>query len=380
MLTCPSCGKSLKNGELICPVCGKDIELVSEFPVESLLDTKGTLGYEKKPDKTSSRYQKIIARNREKQEKRKQQRLVIFIAIVIMALTAGVVFGVRYYTKYRQSNDYNYQFSHARSSYTAGDKAAAYVYIRQALALNPDSEAANIFYAGILADDGRNEEAEKLYLAVIERNAGSTEAYQALLNLYEDEGRSSDMKKLILGGNDTIRKYFSSYIPEAPVILIPEGDYDELIDVAIRVSDNEKVYYTLDGSTPDRTSTLYTGSISLKEGRNEIRAIAYNDYGISGKVTIAVYNITLAAPEAAVISPKSGKYDAGTEITVTVPENCTAYYCFDGTPDDTCSRVTGAVKMQEGTHIFSVIVKNKAGKYSSVASETYVVGGTSQTQ
>ncbi len=374
-MTCPSCGKNLKQGQLICPKCGKDIELVSEFPVESLLESTENREKEKK-SQTSARYNKIIAQSRDNTLRKKQRKLITFITILLVILAIGLVIGVRYYTKYRQLNDYNYQFSHARASYDNGNKDEAYTYIRQALELDPNSEAANLFYANMLAKDGEENKAEELYLQLIKANSDDTDAYQALLELYESQSRPGDMKSLIKSGSSAIQKYFSSYIPKAPETSLEEGSYTAKQTVELKADSGETIYYTLDGTTPDSSSTVYKTGIELDEGRTELRAVAYNEYGISGDVTIAVYNITLARPDAAIIYPSSGKYDAGTKIVVTIPDGCTGFYTFDGTPDDTCEVVNGPIVMQEGTHIFSVIVKNEYGKYSSIASETYIVGNS----
>ena len=43
--------------------------------------------------------------------------------------------------------------------------------------------------------------------------------------------------------------------------------------------------------------------------------------------------IVLNAPKAPKVTPKSGDYNKKTEIKITVPDGCKAYYAFDSEPD-----------------------------------------------
>ncbi|MDO4477748.1 MAG: chitobiase/beta-hexosaminidase C-terminal domain-containing protein [Lachnospiraceae bacterium] len=373
-MTCPECGAVIADGEVICPLCHKEIELVSEYhSVETLIRNKNVLGRQKK-EKTSERYREIISQSRENTLKRKQNKLLVMISVFCVILVILLVFGVKYYTDIRNKNDFNYQYSHARTAFENGDVEGAWAFLNQALHLDSASVSARELYAAMLLKEGQSGEAEKLYKTLIKEDPTLIDDYQALLDIYEDQGRGEDMKALLMGSSDKIREFFHDYIPDAPVFDPAESDFDSPTKMTIKDMPDCTIYFTTDGTDPTRASDVYTGfPISLEEGRNEIRAMAVNSYDIDGDITIAVYNISLAQPDPAVITPESGYYPTGSTISVEVPEGCKAYYAFDETPDDACLPVVGEIVMPEGTHIFSVIVKNEYGKYSSVVSETYVV-------
>ena len=137
-----------------------------------------------------------------------------------------------------------------------------------------------------------------------------------------------------------------------------------------------KVYYTLDGSEPDKTNgTRYDsdyGIVLSEEGEYTLKYIAYNAKGIPSENKEEVYKIEFKAPDAPKITPDSGQYEKATKIRIAVPSGCTAYYAFDDTVTTESTRYTGPVEMPEGEHIFSAILVNKNGKISLTASETYV--------
>ena len=87
--------------------------------------------------------------------------------------------------------------------------------------------------------------------------------------------------------------------PETPVFSVAAGTYTEVQNVTITcATEGATIYYTTDGSTPDNTSTEYTGSaISLSErGTYTIKAIAIKD-AKSSAVAEAAYVINLPEDE-----------------------------------------------------------------------------------
>lgn len=73
---------------------------------------------------------------------------------------------------------------------------------------------------------------------------------------------------------------------EDPVFVdVPEGvilDANYMVTITCPTPD-ASIYYTLDGSEPDNTSNLYTGSFAISETTN-VKAIAYNVEGISSHI------------------------------------------------------------------------------------------------
>lgn len=73
-------------------------------------------------------------------------------------------------------------------------------------------------------------------------------------------------------GNDDIQAIVLEQV-ETPVISL-EGT--ETVSITCATEDAQ-IYYTLDGSTPDETSTLYTGAFDLEEGSWTVKAIAMKE-------------------------------------------------------------------------------------------------------
>lgn len=61
-----------------------------------------------------------------------------------------------------------------------------------------------------------------------------------------------------------------------PDVSIPGGLYDRPVSVSLSASNNASIYYTLDGSEPDRSSLLYTEPIEI-EKTTTLRACAVSD-------------------------------------------------------------------------------------------------------
>lgn len=85
---------------------------------------------------------------------------------------------------------------------------------------------------------------------------------------------------------------------EAPVFTPQQGTYMDKVSVSIAAAEGLKVYYTLDGSEPITTSTLYEAAFDLTE-TTTVMAIAVDAEGNASPVAKAMYTIkaTPVAPE-----------------------------------------------------------------------------------
>lgn len=103
-------------------------------------------------------------------------------------------------------------------------------------------------------------------------------------------------------------------LPEvsAPEISPEDGFIsDASVEVSISAEENTSVYYTLDGSTPDNTSSVYTDPFTL-DATTEVKAIAYLDT-IPSPVSAAEYEF---AVEVATIA-EANAGEAGTIYRIT---------------------------------------------------------------
>jgi len=108
---------------------------------------------------------------------------------------------------------------------------------------------------------------------------------------------------------------YDTTAPTTPVADPAAGDYMSDQSVTLASSDSlsgvDKIYYTTDGSTPDKTKTEYTGTPITVDKDMTIKAIAYDKAGNASDVLEAVYGI---APK---ISAEASSEVTSTSTTIT---------------------------------------------------------------
>lgn len=290
---------------------------------------------------------------------------------VIMAVL--VVIAALLYMRFKKLHDPVYLYSAAETAYSDGRLEDAEEAVNEELSLLPDDQEALKLKAAILKDEGRLDEAAALYERLIETSPEETAFWQSLLAIAEEKGDTEEMEAILGRMSDDMLAVFEGYLPSDPVIMTEEGTYSELISVELSGRETDRLVYTTDGSDPTENSQVYTAPIRLQEGRNEIRAAAFSEKGIRSRVITGIYEITLPLPDPPEILPESGSYEQGSVITVTLPADAVVYYSFDGVPTPDSAVYSGPVAMPEGSHIFSAIVVDQAGKTSAPSSQTYVV-------
>ena len=166
----------------------------------------------------------------------------------------------------------------------------------------------------------------------------------------------------------------SSSGPSKPVV--PDPDKPETVDNPIITiannivtltcnTENAVIHYTLDGTDPDASSTVYTEPFTLSDDTT-VKAIAIKDDKTSSIVT-KVYE----APEQIVVTEPEIIITENGEVTlVNSTDGATIYYTTDGTSPSTSSHVySEAFVIASGTTIKAIAVKNNA--QSLIVSKTY---------
>jgi len=81
--------------------------------------------------------------------------------------------------------------------------------------------------------------------------------------------------------------------PGTPEVLPTSGTYEKGEKVKVTVPEKCKAYYTLDGTTPSKTSTEYTGEFEMPEGNTIVSVVIINDHEQSSTVTKRNYVVNV---------------------------------------------------------------------------------------
>ncbi len=118
----------------------------------------------------------------------------------------------------------------------------------------------------------------------------------------------------------------------SPSFSIPEGKYSGEIELAIEnLNENATVYYTTDGSEPDKGSgKIYTNKLTINKS-TLIRAIAIDENNWSSIIMQAYYEICQNRAERVVFYPSANSYDSPQIISFeTETPGASIYYSLNG--------------------------------------------------
>ena len=97
----------------------------------------------------------------------------------------------------------------------------------------------------------------------------------------------------ILGGKITLNFTVTKSMIASPTMEPDSGDYYEAEYIYIYGPEGADIYYTYDGSTPSKNSSIYTGPIQMKRGNFVLNAIAIDQSGVQSEVASYVYNLVI---------------------------------------------------------------------------------------
>lgn len=375
-MKCRNCGAEYEEGNLFCPKCGKEIQWVPEYnTLETLIRQKELQEQEKKKKEMEAQKERERLQKKAEQErkKKKKKRMILAgtTATGVIAVGAGLFFVYQ-----TQLHSFDFQMAQAETKFSNKVYSEALKYVERALALNPESAEANILEAKIYLKEGNEEAALSILLSVTESHPDSTNAYGELLRLYEKNEEYEKIRELMNGASDSMKAKYQTYVCELPSVSKAGGSYSEELELRFDIPLGTRVYYTLDGSTPDSTSQEYEDAILLdEEGTYKLKYFACNEKGIPSEIGEEAYQLTFQAPQKPQIAPPSDKYEYAAEIIVTAEDDCDIYYAFDAEPTIESEKYIGPITMPEGEHTFSAIAVDSRGKVSQISSAIYVFYG-----
>lgn len=395
-MKCAKCGAEIRPGCVYCSNCGQEAQIVTEINIleddllRSMLEEEDqqktmdsgneTASMEKKnPERQAVKLPKTgeaepkKERTQESKKKKKKNRKILVILLCMLAAACVAVFGL---VQYEHQNSASYQLKKANEALSQKNYTSALSYVNHALQLDTDNQEAMLLQGQIYVQMKDTDQAETVFLQVIDQDPSCADAYQNLLELYDSMDSYDQILALKEKASDQkILALFDDYLVEAPVISPEGGNYNEFPEVTLSVKGKGlEIYYTTDGSTPTSDDTLYEDAITLEEqGKITLTAVAMDKEGHYSEPVSAKYIIELDAPDAPSVSPDGGIFRQASTVTVRVPRGTTVYYTWgDTTPTRNSARYTGPIDIPEGNNILSLVAIDENGMSSQVLKCNYI--------
>ncbi len=99
----------------------------------------------------------------------------------------------------------------------------------------------------------------------------------------------------VASGIESQSYHINLSVPGSPIISLDSGTYHEPALIEVYYSDAAKIYYTTDGSIPDKNSKRYDNPIELPYGRSNFSFIAIDESGLGSEVVSKSYELSVEA-------------------------------------------------------------------------------------
>ncbi len=381
-MKCPVCQHEMKDGQLYCEKCGYEVQIVPEFEAElenNIIENMSEVIHELAPDEQSDETDFEIMDLEETEffaedayddmDERpsvigfllKIFKKHIWISLGVFAVLAIIcVVVIHNGIQEKRKNSYEYQYEQAQNCADAGDYEQAVAYLQEALRLEVNHPDARMLMADYKVKLGDADEAELIYKDLFNYADYVQDAYDKYIALLEEQERYLEICYCLDECEvQEVRRNYNHYLAELPIFSINEGKYEDAQMLKISANTNGIIYYTTDGSMPDKSSNVYTGPIMLESGEYKIHAFFINEFGMESDVLSAVYEIEAELPTVPVVTPDGGDYTVPTYISVEVPQGCIVYYTTDGsTPDHNSLTYSREICMPLGNTTFKFVSYN----------------------
>lgn len=230
--------------------------------------------------KTSAKSEKKIPSVRRKNKYIKTFFYSFGFAFIILGLLALVLF-----LNSQDSRIFDFSqryYEEARQYILAEDYAKAEEKLRQCIERdNSNADAINLLI-DLYEREGRDDEAISLLQDSINANAKNAKndtLYRRLIQLYTKQNRLQEAIDVLNSADSYVKSRIASYRPTSIIASPTAGVYDREVEVTFKLKDDAVIYYTIDGSTPNKESSVYgeDTKIVLPYGSVLVRAIAIDN-------------------------------------------------------------------------------------------------------
>lgn len=391
-MKCTNCGYEIPSGMLYCKRCGEEVRIVPDYnPLDDMLTTQIRISMDEESEYINYNTQRNTERNmhrrsntnrtrtvderearrrqaeRRREIKRKKRRLLLIIMAIILVSFIGVCV-LLYQTSYTGV------LKKGNKALLSSEYTVAQELFEKAISKRPEQPEAYLGLSHVYIAKGNLTSAEKVFQDAISEYPTNASIYEACIEFYLDTNQALKIPKLLAKAKDNVKDSLSSYIIGKPEYSLETGRvYDDVQQLTL-TSTEEIIYYTIDGSEPDFSSTKYTEPIQLDEGETVIKSISVNNKGVPSLPESKTYVIELPIEDAPAVSPSTGQYEENMKIEIKVPDGYTAYYTMDGTTPTTAStKYTGPIDMPENDTLFKAILVNAGGRASGVTTRNYIL-------
>ena len=385
-MKCPHCGSEMVEGHLICEICGEEIRIVPDFEPEienSITETLSTLVAEQDGGDSGKVQQADTVQEVEEDEEETDledipqdgRKIWVMASLILFFVVALVTYSA--YAYHIQTVDY--QINKAREYAGSGMYAEAIACLEAAYEKNPAEVDLLFMEADYYYIQEDNEAAIRVLYKVIENGnfpyEKVEEAYDKIITIYANQGLYGQINELLRScPEESIVNMFQGYLAMEPEFSYVEGDYAEMIPLKLSSNTSGTIYYTTDGSKPDKHSQVYTAPLFLEAGEHVISAFFVNDYGIESEIVSKKYVINLSVPNAPEVELYSGEYAEPMMIVAEGVEGCKIYYTTDESePTADSVTYTGPIPMHLGRTLVKFVNISEEGVSSEVTMRTYTL-------
>ena len=257
----------------------------------------------------------------------------LYAGLLVVAVLAIGFAAYKISHKILLDNSADHQAELATSAAADMDYASAIKYMEKALSLDSTDISRKYTLVDYYFADGQDDKALLLLWEIIyAKDASSANAYQRMLNYYEERKDYAKIEEILSSCEDqAIIAQFGNFMANPPEFSMPAGTYDDVITLNISSNTNGTIYYTMDGTEPTTNSEVFTAPLTFELGSYTVKAIFVNSMGVQSDVATAQYTIYIRIPDAPVVFPESGSFTKPVWITAFGMKYCTVHYTTDGT-------------------------------------------------